>query len=179
MKRYGRFIASGGAILLWSRCAIALGLICAEANGCGKVATQTQQFDRFADWCENQAQLSEAARHTVEVLLEKVETLDCQIADERLADLTELRLDVNRIADVGPLSGLTNLTELRLGGNQIVDVSPLSSLTNLTGLFLDENQISDVGPLSGLTNLGRLSLRSNPITDRTCPVEPQSICQFE
>ncbi|MDY6937592.1 MAG: leucine-rich repeat domain-containing protein, partial [Cyanobacteriota bacterium] len=70
MTQYGRFIAVSGAILLWSHC----------ANGSGKAVAQVQPFDRFADWCENRAELTEAARHTVEKLLEEVETLDCQIA---------------------------------------------------------------------------------------------------
>ncbi|MDY6940961.1 MAG: leucine-rich repeat domain-containing protein, partial [Cyanobacteriota bacterium] len=136
-----------------------------------------QPFDRFADWCENRAELTEAARHTVEKLLEEVETLDCQIADVRLADLTKLYL-IGRITDVGPLSSLTNLTELGLRGNQIAEVGPLSGLTNLTELRLGDNQIADVRPLSGLTNLTALNLYHNPLTDRTCPVEPQSICGF-
>ena len=125
MKQYGRSIASGG---------IALGLICALTLENRTVLAQVQQFDRFADWCENREKLTKEARHTVEVLLRNAQTEDCQIAEEQLS----------------------NLRVLYLWSNKIADVSALSSLDNLTGLFLNEN----------------------PIVDRTCPVEPQSICRF-
>ena len=125
MKQYGRSIASGG---------IALGLICTLTLGNRTVLAQVQQFDRFAGWYENRAELTEAARHTVEVLLRNAQTEDCQIAEEQLS----------------------NLRVLYLWSNKIADVSALSSLDNLTGLFLNEN----------------------PIADRTCPIEPQSICRF-
>ena len=149
MKQYGRFIALGGSI--------ALSLICTLTLGSRKAVVQVQQFDRFAQWCENRSELTEAARHTVEMLLVLVETQDCQIADERLADLTTLYLRYKRISDIRPLSSLTHLTTLYLWDNQIVDVSPLSSLTNLNWIFLS----------------------GNPITDRTCPLEPPSNCYFE
>lgn len=51
----------------------------------------------------------------------------------------------------------TNLTKLSLFKNQITDIKPLSSLTNLTNLWLDNNQ---------------------KLTDKTCPVQPESIGHF-
>ena len=111
-----------------------MGLTCTLTLGNRTVLAQVQQFDRFAGWYENRAELTEAARHTVEVLLRNAQTEDCQIAEEQLS----------------------NLRVLYLWSNKIADVSALSSLDNLTGLFLNEN----------------------PIADRTCPIEPQSICRF-
>ena len=52
----------------------------------------------------------------------------------------------------------------------------LSSLAGL-GLFSD-NQISDITPLKSLTKLTTLVLGDNPIANTTCPLKPESICQF-
>jgi hypothetical protein len=32
--------------------------------------------------------------------------------------------------------------------------------------------------LRSLTNLTQLDLRRNPITDKTCPVQPESVCRL-
>ncbi|MEP0751397.1 leucine-rich repeat domain-containing protein [Trichocoleus sp. Lan] len=129
---------------------------------------KTTTFNSFADWCLHKNSISEAARHTVEVLLEEADTWDCYEADLILSYCTELDLSSNRIIDLNPLSGLTNLTQLYLNNNWITDLSPLSGLTNLTHLYLGNNKITDLSPLSGLTNLTQLYLnisRSNKITD--------------
>jgi len=96
-----------------------------------------------------------------------------------LINLNFLLLGKNQIVDIKPLSTLTNLRNLLLDNNQIVDIKTLSTLTNLNGLSLDNNQIFDIKSLSTLTNLSYLTLANNPsLTDRTCPVQPQSICLF-
>ncbi|NEP10574.1 MAG: leucine-rich repeat domain-containing protein [Symploca sp. SIO2C1] len=95
-----------------------------------------------------------------------------------LTNLTVLDLDDNEITDISPLSGLTNLTVLRLADNEIADISWLSGLTNLTVLDLADNEITDISQLSGLTNLTILGLSKNQIANHTCPVQPESICQF-
>ncbi|MEW6497808.1 MAG: leucine-rich repeat domain-containing protein, partial [Cyanobacteriota bacterium] len=122
-------------------------------------------FNSFADWCLHKNSLSEAARHTVEVLLEEAGTSDCNKAEWILLNCTMLNLSDNEITDLSPLSGLTNLTQLYLTGNEITDLSPLSGLTNLTQLYLNYNQINDLSPLSGLTNLTQMYLDNNQITD--------------
>ena len=157
-------------------------------------------FATFADWCIQQEQLTPGARHTVDVLLEKAGTKDCDRANKILTNLTELdlkgnqisdlsplplapsiipitRLSVrvasyNQISDLSPLAPLNNLTKLDLSGNQISDLSPLARLTNLTELNLSSNhQISDLSPLARLTNLTVLNLRGNRITDLS-PLAP-------
>ncbi|MEK0195219.1 leucine-rich repeat domain-containing protein [Microcoleus anatoxicus] len=51
-------------------------------------------------------------------------------------------------------------------------------MTNLTVLNLDANQISDIKPLQSLTNLTKLQLSGNPIAPKTCPLKPESICNW-
>ena len=163
----------------------------------------------FADWCRQKADLSPQAKHTVEVLLKKAETTECDAANQKLSTLTELDLDNNYISDIKPLESLTNLTSLDLGNNQITDIKPLeslssltsldlgnnqiidithnqirdikplASLTNLTVLDLNHNRISDIKPLESLTKLIRLNLSGNPIAPKTCPLKPESICKWE
>src|SRR5919199_772712 len=154
----------------------------------------------FAYWCQNQANLSVDARLTVELLLGKAGTNDCNQAESvlstvtnltlynkkisdlspltSLTNLTNLSLISNKISDISPLKSLTNLNLLNLGGNQIQDASPLKSLTDLKTLDLSSNQIKDVSPLKSLTKLTTLKLQADLLTNETCPVNPYTICQF-
>lgn len=64
---------------------------------------------------------------------------------EMAVNLTHLDLDHNRIADIGPLSGLLALEELRLAANTITDVSPLimnPGLGDGDRVFLQRNPLS-------------------------------------
>jgi internalin A len=115
-------------------------------------------FTSFADWCLHKDSISEAARHTVEVLLEVAGTSEGDRANEILLSRTELDLRHNQIVDLSPLSVFANLKYLYLSKNQIADLSPLFLLTNLEDLYLSENQIADLNPLFALTNLTYLIL---------------------
>ncbi|MDY6783532.1 MAG: leucine-rich repeat domain-containing protein [Cyanobacteriota bacterium] len=206
---------------------LGLGIVFVGIMGCSRPANaeqilQNEDYSTFVQWCENKERISPEARHTVEVLLEKVQTQDCATASERLTNLNALNLDRNQITNISPLSTLTNLvflwlndnhitdisplspltnlrylnirenqiidisplsplinlTILRLNDNQIVDVSSFSKLTNLTILHLNDNQITDISHLSKLTNLTGITLSGNPLTNPTCPVQPESICEF-
>ncbi|MEG4005390.1 leucine-rich repeat domain-containing protein [Microcoleus sp. Pol11C1] len=129
---------------------------------------QTNQpinLSSFGEWCKHKDSLSEEAIYTIEVLLNKAGTSDCNEADRILSNLTELNLNYKEITDITPLSALTNLTSLNLGSNQITDITPLSALTNLTSLNLYCNHITDITRLSALTNLSKLELSENEITD--------------
>lgn len=95
-----------------------------------------------------------------------------------LLKLKKLALNSNPGFALSPLSNLTNLIFLQLTGVRIKDVSPLISLTNLKILKLGWNEITDVSQLSTLTNLTLLDLRANPLTTHSCPVKPETICQF-
>jgi len=131
---------------------------------------QTNQpinLSSFAEWCKHKDSLSEEAIYTVEVLLNKAGTSDCNEADRILSNLTELNLNYKEITDITPLSALTNLTSLNLYCNHITDITRLSALTNLTSLNLYCNHITDITRLSALTNLSKLELSENQITDIT------------
>ena len=99
-------------------------------NGVPVLAAETQSANKtFADWCREKASLSPEAKHTVEVLLRKSKTTECDAADRKLSSLTELYLDNNEISDIKPLQSLTQLTELNLSRNEISDIKPLELLT--------------------------------------------------
>ncbi|MEG5176224.1 leucine-rich repeat domain-containing protein, partial [Microcoleus sp. B3-D7] len=88
---------------------------------------------------------------------------------------------VDILAPVNRLFGrcfLTNLTVLDLHNNQISDIKPLASLTNLTDLNLNNNQIKDIKPLASLTKLTALYLSRNSSAPKTCPLKPESICNW-
>ena len=86
-----------------------------------------------------------------------------------IAGLSKLRhLDLGVcgiIVDIGPLANLIQLNTLNLAYNRIVDISPLANLTHLTVLVLHSNRVVDVNPLAGLTELIRLRLHRNNIED--------------
>ena len=136
-------------------------LLALSGNGVsGKAAAEVRSGNMrrtFADWCRQKADLSPEAKRTVEVLLQKAETTECDAANQKLSSLTELNLDDNQISDIKPLESLTNLIVLVLDNNQISDIKPPESLTKLTGVYLS----------------------GNPIAPKTCPLKPESICKWE
>lgn len=147
---------------VWGRWVLAVGASILLGSA---TMPNSKTFESFADFCTHKDNLTPEARHTVEVLLSKAKTQECDRAQETLTNLTELSLIRHQITDIKPLSKFTNLRKLNLSSNQIKDVQPLSGLTNLRFLILNFNQISDVKPLSGLTNLTRLFLEANQIVD--------------
>ena len=75
-------------------------------------ATAATKKTSFLDFCQQQASLSADTRITVEVLLQKAGTNDCEIADKKLSNLTRLHLNGKGISDLTPLSSFTNLEYL-------------------------------------------------------------------
>ena len=128
-------------------------------------ANQPINFSSFADWCLHFDSLSQAARHTVEVLLKCAGTSDIDEANGILSSRNKLTISRNQISDITPLKSLTHLTHLYLYNHQISDITPLQSLTHLKTLDLRGNQISDITPLQSLTNLTSLNLSNNQISD--------------
>ena len=89
------------------------------------IATPTihqNNVNNFTEYCQKKSTLPKETKHTVEMLLKKAGTQDCQQANQKLSNLTELSLGGNQISDLKPLSSLTNLTEVYLWGNQISDI---------------------------------------------------------
>ena len=59
------------------------------------------------------------------------------------------------------------------------EISKVALLNTLYGVYcLENNEISDIKPLELLTKLSSLGLGGNPIAPETCPLKPESICQF-
>mgnify|MGYP001791602630 FL=1 len=141
--------------------------------------TKQNSIQSFSQWCKSKHSLPKETEHTVKVLLQKAGTTDCDRAEKKLRKQQVLDLSSHKISDLSPLAQLTNLTELYLSYNKISDLSPLARLTNLNFLFLESNQIKDLSPLSRLTHLTWLIVGGNPINNKTCPVKPESICEFD
>ncbi len=123
-------------------------------------APQQVKDKSFTQWCQQKNSLPAATRHTINILLKKADTNNCQLANAKILSLNKLDLE----------------------GNGIIDIQPLARFSKLTDLRLSNNQISDVKPLAGLTNLNILYLNINKISVKSCPVKPPppltSICQF-
>lgn len=154
----------------------------AMANFIPATATSTQHkqsIQSFSSLCKQKHTLRKETLYTVQILLHKAGTQNCDRAEQKLKKWQILDLSGNKISDLSPLARLTNLKELYLSYNQISDLSPLAQLTNLNFLFLESNQIGDLSPLSQLTNLQWLFVGGNPIKNKTCPVKPESVCEFE
>jgi hypothetical protein len=114
------------------------------------VSARQPKVKSFAEWCEQKSSVSAAAKITIDALLEKAGTKNCQQADSELKSRSYLDLSFYIITDVEPLSGLVNLTSLEFCavkpeycGNRIRDLKPLSNLINLQYLGLSNNQSSD------------------------------------
>jgi internalin A len=129
------------------------------------IATQQSKPKTFTQWCQQRSSVPAATKLTIDLLLKKAGTKNCELANSKLNTLTELNLSEGGISDLKPLSGLTELTNLDLGSNKISDLKPLSGLTKLTDLILYNNKISDLKPLSGLTKLTHLNLNINKISN--------------
>lgn len=125
----------------------------------------SQTFKTFQDWCLNRQQLSPEAKRTLDVLLQKVGTSNCDRANQMMAEQKMLDLSTFLLSDLSPLQGLTQITVLKLRNNHISDLTPLQSLTNLEELDLSYNKITDISPLKSLTKLIRINLSYNQISD--------------
>ena len=81
-------------------------------------------------------------------------------------------------ADLSPEAKHTVEVLLQQAGTTECDAAN-QTLLSLTGLLLPNNQISDIKPLASLTKLTDLYLSGNPIAPKTCPLKPESICNWE
>ncbi|MEO1127142.1 MAG: leucine-rich repeat domain-containing protein, partial [Cyanobacteria bacterium J06639_16] len=62
--------------------------------------------------------------------------------------------------------------------NRILNVGSLANLTSLNTLNLSNNLISELTPLANLERLSSLKVGDNPLEDISCPVQPDSTCEF-
>lgn len=82
---------------------------------------------------------------------------------EYCADLCEVHLHGNEIADLKPLSDCVKITSLDLSANRISNITPLAKLTELRALNVDNNQIEDL-IVDKLTTLGALYASRNRLS---------------
>lgn len=146
------------------------------------------EYPSFAEFCRAAAEGS-AARLTVAVLLERVDTEACPMAGWRLNQLKVLRLvqpsevfqlgfDTKKVSDLAPLAQLHNLTELDIGFTSVQNLTPLTQLPNLTKLYLGATEVVDLTPLAELPNLTVLFLFGNEVTDLTPLAELPQLTQL-
>ncbi|MEX0655296.1 MAG: N-acetylmuramoyl-L-alanine amidase [Phycisphaeraceae bacterium] len=114
---------------------------------------------------EADAPITADAMHELTVLEIDEADVDDLTGLEFAVNLSELRAEGNRIANLSPLAELTSLTDLRLAHNQISNLAPLAGLTELQLLDLDANDIADLSPLTDLTGLTELSIADNDVVD--------------
>lgn len=151
----------------------------------------TADFVSFADWCLSKNDLKQSTKNTIDELLNEVDTLDCNLAEKRLSNISyvvlygkdgksldlrpfrslnhlkSLSISSGNISDITPLRYSKNLRSLKLGENNISDITPLQNLTELEELLLGQNEIYDISPIASLSNLEKLVLSGNNISDIT------------
>ena len=57
----------------------------------------------FVQLCSLKNSLPAATKHTIDILLKKAGTEDCQLADAKLSSLIDLNLENDRLSDLQPL----------------------------------------------------------------------------
>lgn len=76
----------------------------------------------------------------------------------QMKNLECVRISLENISDVTPLSGLDALTTVDLRHNPISDIAPLAGLPRLSALCLFDTRISDISPLSGMFTLRSIDI---------------------
>lgn len=91
----------------------------------------SSDFNNFADWYFHKDSLSEAARHTVEMLFKSAMYRDVNEGIRIVSAKDYLNLSSQKISDLIPFQSLTHLSQLYLQNNQISDLTPLRFLTKM------------------------------------------------
>jgi Leucine rich repeat len=118
----------------------------------------------FGEWC-NDKNVSLSIKHTINILLKKVGSQNCAIAEKKLKQLTKLNLSSSSISDLRPIAEFNNLLDLDVQNNQISKLEPISYLNKLRYLNISRNSIISVKSLSILNDLRYLYLSNNEIAD--------------
>ncbi len=82
-----------------------------------------------------------------------------------LTKLEGLRISMNPVSDVAPLSAMLAMDRLDLGRTQVRDLGPLKKMTKLTELMLDDTPVDNLTPLAGIASLERLSIKRTRVSD--------------
>ncbi|NJR32500.1 MAG: hypothetical protein HC778_06300 [Chamaesiphon sp. CSU_1_12] len=79
-----------------------------------RVLAQQANVKSFTTWCQERNSVPADTKRTIDAMLLKAGTKDCQQADTKLKSLSELYLSGDRLKDLKPLASLTNLKALFL-----------------------------------------------------------------
>jgi internalin A len=93
-----------------------------------------RSIESFAQLCQKKDSVSPGRRLTIDILLKKAGTNDCNIADRQLKNIRNLHLSGYGISDIEPLASLTNLEILNIHNNKIFDLNPLMGLRKIKTL---------------------------------------------
>jgi Leucine-rich repeat (LRR) protein len=93
-------------------------------------------------------------------------------------NLTDLDLSDNDISNADPLFTVESLTSIKLNNNKIVDIGYIEQVELLEELHLDGNDIQNIEQIASLKNLKHLSLKDNAINDVSALKELNSLNQL-
>lgn len=121
------------------------------------------------------------AWQTVEAFMSALDTADCQMAEQQLAAVEDLRapqLQTTYVPDHGlmvdfPIGvdlqtvaiATPNLTALNLSGHVITDLTPITALAQLQTLQIANTQLEDISALGAMPHLIALDISYNQINN--------------
>lgn len=142
----------------------------------------------FAEWCKQKQRFIPETLDTIDSILTKIGTKDCDLAQVQLRSISALRItdlrpyisklkptreplsylsvDIPMAIDLRPIvAAMPNLHQLDLSNTLIASFAPIRSLNHLEDLNLSNTQLKDLTPLANLTNLVHLNLSHNQIRE--------------
>jgi internalin A len=136
--------------------------------GCNSKPVQQEKPKNFLQWCQEKESSPADIKGTIDFLLNKAGSKNCQVANTKLTNLTQLEVwsdtrffSEDNAFNIKLLSSFTKLKKLDAKQTRASDITPLHNLINLEELNLFySNNIVDLKPLSGLVNLQKLYLHT-------------------
>lgn len=142
----------------------------------------------FTEWCKQRQNFPIETIDTIDSILTKIGTKDCDRAQAQLRSISALRItelrpyiskikptreplsylsvDIPMAIDLRPIvTAMPNLQQLDLSNTLIASFAPIRSLQHLEDLNLSNTQLKDLTPLANLTNLVHLNLSHNQIRE--------------
>lgn len=110
-----------------------------------------------------------------ELIRDMIDKPTGDIAEDEIADITELKAGNRGIKKLEGIENIVNLEELDLWKAEISDISLLANLKKLVYLRLSKTGVKDLTPLKELPNLEELYLQEIPATDLTPVGELKSL----
>lgn len=141
---------------------------------------QQEKPKSFLQWCQERESSPADIKGTIDFLLNKAGSKNCQVANIKLANLTQLevRSDTRFFPEdnafsIKLLSSFTKLKKLDAKQTRASDITPLRNLINLEELNLFySNNIVDLEPLRGLVNLQKLYLDTGDSVGKLRDISP-------